>query len=202
MESGIALFGGSFDPVHIGHLFIVEEVRAALAIEQVFFVPAYQPPHKSEAPQASAEARILMLERALEDRPGCSFLDWEIHRGGVSYTIDTVELVRQKYPRKAKPKLIIGDDLCADFGSWRQSERLLELVELVIVTRGGSVESDTIKEYHLIDNSPLPVSSSDIRERIAEGRNYRDLVPPAVYHFIEENGLYRSSFAVDSIPGE
>lgn len=191
MESGIALFGGSFDPVHIGHLFIVEEVRTALHIEEVFFVPAYQPPHKSDAPHASAEMRITMLERALQDRPGCSVLDWEINRGGVSYTIDTVELARQRFPREVKPKLIIGDDLCADFGSWQQADRLLELVELVIVTRGGSVESDTIKEYHLIDNSPLPVSSSDIRERIAGGRNYRDLVPPAVYHFIEENQLYR-----------
>jgi len=192
MQSGIAIFGGSFDPVHIGHLFIVEEARDVLDIEQVFFVPAYQPPHKNEAPQASAEDRLAMLELALQGRPGCSVLDWEIYRGGVSYTIETVERALNVFPRAAKPKLIIGDDLCADFGSWEQADRLLDLVELVIVTRGGSVESDTIKEYHLIDNSPLPVSSSDIRRRIAEGRSYRDLVPPAVFNYIEENGLYRS----------
>ncbi|TVR88484.1 MAG: nicotinate (nicotinamide) nucleotide adenylyltransferase [Spirochaetaceae bacterium] len=195
MQSGIALFGGSFDPVHIGHLFIVEEVRYALGIERVFFVPAYQPPHKNEAPQASTKERMAMLECALRERPGCSVLDWEINRGGRSYTIDTVERALEQYPGMAKPKLIIGDDLCADFGSWHQAERLLQLVELVIVTRGGSVTSDIIKEYNLVDNSPLPVSSSDIRERIAAGRNYRDLVPQAVYHYIEENGLYRSSLA-------
>ncbi len=195
MRSGIALFGGSFDPLHIGHLFIVEEVRYALDIERVFFVPAYQPPHKSEAPRASAEARLSMLDRALVERPGCSVLNWEIDRGGRSYTIETVERALETFPGTGKPKLIIGDDLCADFGSWEQADRLLELVELVIVTRGGSVESDIIKEFHLIDNSPLPVSSSDIRERIAAGRNYRDLVPSAVYHYIEDNGLYRSSSA-------
>jgi nicotinate-nucleotide adenylyltransferase len=191
------MLGGSFDPVHIGHLFIAEEARVNLGYERIIFVPAYQPPHKDGRPEADDQARLAMLRFAIAGRDDFEIETYEIDRGGVSYTIDTVGYLESRLPVTGKLGMIIGDDLVDDFHTWKNAEELKERVDIVVATRqiesadrpvAGSAPSQSAR----IDNSPLPVSSSEIRMRVREGRAFRYLVPERVHDYIVENGLYTS----------
>lgn len=193
----VAMLGGSFDPVHIGHLFIAEEARVNLGYERIIFVPAYQPPHKDDRPEANDAARLSMLSSAIEGRDDFEIETYEIDRRGVSYTIDTVGYLESRLPVTGKLGLIIGDDLVDDFHTWKNAEELTERVDIVVATRegagsGGSAANSGLSQYERIDNSPLPVSSSEIRVRVREGRAFRYLVPERVHDYIVENGLYTS----------
>ena len=182
------MFGGSFDPVHVGHLFVAEETRINLGYDQVVFVPAYQPPHKEDAPAASAAARVEMLELALGGRRDFFIEDWEIRQRGISYTIDTVRHLYATQPVEDRLGLIIGDDLLEGFYSWKDAETLEELVDIIVATRKG--EHGNGLSYRTIDNSPLPLSSSEVRERVRAGKAFRYLVPESVYGYIRSNALY------------
>jgi nicotinate-nucleotide adenylyltransferase len=182
------MFGGSFDPVHVGHLFVAEETRINLGYDQVVFVPAYQPPHKKGAPVASATARVAMLELALNGRRDFIIEDWEIEQRGVSYTIDTVRHLYETRPVDGRLGLIIGDDLVDTFYSWKDAETLEELVDIIVATREG--QNGNGLRYRTIDNSPLPVSSSEVRERVRAGKAFRYLVPESVYGYIQSHALY------------
>ncbi|MFP3959693.1 MAG: nicotinate (nicotinamide) nucleotide adenylyltransferase [Spirochaetaceae bacterium] len=183
-----AMFGGSFDPVHIGHLFVAEEARVNLGYERVTFVPAYLPPHKPDAPQATAEHRVEMLSRALSSRSDFVLEDYEVRRQGLSFTIDTVEYLYRTHEIDGRLGLIIGDDLLPGFHTWRRAEELEKLVDIVVATRDGA--ADVPQKYSTIDNSTLPVSSSQVRERAGAGKAYRYLVPESVYAYIHGHGIY------------
>lgn len=189
----VAMLGGSFDPVHIGHLFIAEEAKVNLGYDRIVFVPAFQPPHKDNRPEAGDAARLEMLRRALNRREDFEIESYEIDRKGVSYTIDTVGYLESRLEVTGKLGLIIGDDLVGDFDSWKRSDELVDRVDIVVATRdGGRSMSPVLRDYARIDNSPLPVSSSEIRDRVRSGRAYRYLVPEGVYDYIRERGLYTS----------
>lgn len=189
----VAMLGGSFDPVHIGHLFIAEEAKVNLGYERIVFVPAFQPPHKDNRPEAGDTARLEMLRLAVNGRDDFEIESYEIDRKGVSYTIDTVGYLESRLEVTGKLGLIIGDDLVGDFDSWKRSAELVDRVDIVVATRDGARSaSPVLRDYARIDNSPLPVSSSEIRTRARSGRAYRYLVPEGVYDYIRERRLYTS----------
>jgi nicotinate-nucleotide adenylyltransferase len=187
----IALFGGSFDPVHIGHLFVADEVRVSLGYDRVIFIPAARPPHKSHEPTATAGDRVAMLSRAI-NQDGFAVDNCEIDRGGVSYTIDTVRYLIDTERLEEKPGLIIGDDLVDAFERWKEPEALLDLVDLIVVRRDGVPLPEFLAQARTIDISPLPVSSSMVRRRIRQHQAFRYLVAEGVFAYIEEHRLYRT----------
>ncbi|MCX7026874.1 MAG: nicotinate (nicotinamide) nucleotide adenylyltransferase [Spirochaetes bacterium] len=184
-----AIFGGTFNPLHIGHLCIAEEVLHALPCDRVLFVPANIPPHKAlEDPGAAL--RYEMLKRSLACDPRFAFDDCEIKRRGISYSIDTIRHLVGANLVESKPFLIIGDDLVEGFFSWKEYASILEASEIVIVHR-FSVERLRPSFPHVyVDNGIFPVSSSLIRARIALKGAWRFLVTPETRGIIEEHGLY------------
>ncbi len=186
----VAMFGGTFDPVHIGHLFIADEVRSTMAYDRVVFVPTYQPPHKTHTPTATGEQRIEMLHRALNGRDDMVVDPWEIEQQQTSYTIDTVHYLYDTLPVQGKLGLIIGDDLAAHFDSWKDADALLREVDLIVAHRQGEELPEGMEPSATIDNSPMPVSSSEIRERVRLGKAFRYLVTESVYVFIQQHDLY------------
>lgn len=191
-SSKIALYGGSFDPVHHAHLGVA---RAALAagIDEVVFIPAANAPLKTTDPGASDVDRLQMLKIALSGQEGCSVDDWEIRQGGVSYTIDTLLHYRARRPQ-AELLLIIGGDQFVQLDRWHRIEDLLQNCSFLVAARPG---------HHLIEpavsglkwmqlEAPLSgVSSTKVRQRLAEGGPPDESLPAAVEAFIREKELYR-----------
>ncbi|WP_455381091.1 nicotinate-nucleotide adenylyltransferase [Salinispira pacifica] len=194
----IAIFGGSFDPVHVGHLAIADEVRSSLGYDEIVFVPSSVPPHKRPSQKVDAAKRVQMVRLAILGNNAFSLSTVEVDRGGVSYTIDTIRtLIAERNP-EGRPGLVIGDDLVPGFGRWKEAERIASLVEIVVARRDdrSSDERCGLPEFvtccSAVNNQLVPISSSQIRDRIADGRSYRYLVPESVYEYIEDNRLYRS----------
>ncbi|WP_345683340.1 nicotinate (nicotinamide) nucleotide adenylyltransferase [Novipirellula caenicola] len=200
----IGLFGGSFDPVHVGHLWIAEAARETLALDQVRWIPTATSPLKPAGAVASNKDRLEMLKQALVDNPYYELDDREIRRGAVSYTVDTVAELVQEMP-DSQFFMIIGSDSLASFPLWRQPQRLLGLITPAVVQRGGEeaidfsvleglVERDRIAEIasHVIAMPVIELSSSELRERVQQGRSIRYRTPRAVERVIRQRGLYRS----------
>lgn len=194
----IAVLGGTFNPVHLGHLNIAREVQVKLSYQRIVFVPANIPAHKKMEMDAGAENRLKMLELAAAPYPDFLVEDCELRRGGTSYTIDTVRELTRRYPLDGKPGLIIGDDLVEDFKTWRDVERLVELVDLIIANRRSPANVEIQYPCRYIDNSLYPISSSQIRQKLhcgqgvdeGNGETVRDWLPPEVFDYIQRNDLY------------
>lgn len=184
------ILGGSFDPLHVGHLFLAEEVRLQLGYERVILIPAAEPPHKEPSGATTSAQRLEMLSEAVEDVEGLVVDDCEIARGGRSYTVETVPHVAASYDLTGRPGLIIGDDLLDGFSSWKSYQYLLEMVDIVVAHRRFSQEVAFPFPHRYVNNLILPISSSDIRERVASGRAYRHIVPESVFRYIQRNMLY------------
>jgi nicotinate-nucleotide adenylyltransferase len=193
----IAILGGTFNPVHLGHLNIAGQVKSRFRYRRVVFVPANIPAHKRIEADAGVDHRLKMLELALAPYPDFVVDDCELRRGGTSYTIDTVRELAQSYPIEGKPGLIIGDDLVEDFNSWRNVEKLVELVELIIARRQAEKNAEIDYPCLYVDNSLYPISSSRIREALKADGTRRDLeaarkwLPPEVFGYIQRHDLYR-----------
>jgi nicotinate-nucleotide adenylyltransferase len=186
----LAILGGTFDPVHCGHLHIGTEVQGRLGYERILFVPANIPVHKQSAPQVGPKHRLQMLRLALASHPRFSAEPCELERGGSSYTIDTVRYVLQHYPVEGKPGLIIGDDLARDFGSWKEAELLAHMVELVVVRRLSEQSPPMEYPCRYLENVRVRVSSSEVRARLRAGEDVSGMVPEAVLRYIRRHGLY------------
>ena len=188
-----AVLGGTFNPVHIGHLYLADEVRLSLGYERVIFVPANIPAHKSPAEEATSAERLEMLQRALHPY-GCFAADpCEIERGGVSYSIETVRHLKERYGVEGKLGFIIGDDLIAGFDNWKDAGKLAREVDLIVAHRASTSERRFEYPHRYIDNIILAVSSSQIRSRIRTGRTARFLLPNTVWEYIQERRLYTQS---------
>jgi nicotinate-nucleotide adenylyltransferase len=193
----IAILGGTFNPVHNGHLDIAAEVKSRLGYDRIVFVPANIPAHKTLDRDVGASHRLKMLQLAVKGHPWFVVDDCELRRGGTSYTIDTVREIRESYPLEGKPGLIIGDDLAEDLGSWKDVDKLVELVDLIVAHRRTRKELHIDYPCRFVDNALSPVSSSQIREALrsdgaSAGRDSaRDRLPPAVYEYIQHHDLYR-----------
>lgn len=194
----LAVIGGSFNPVHVGHLALADEVRSSLGYDRVLLIPAAEPPHKVLCGGASAEDRLEMLRLAVDDSPWLSVEPCEIERGGVSWTIDTLEYLYSSLDSlEGKIALVIGADLAPGFSSWRRAGEIASLADIVLAKRpleaasGGEAEPVAFAYPHIpLDNPPLAISSRDIRRRITQAQAWRYLVPDAVYRYIDSHGLY------------
>ena len=184
------IIGGTYNPVHIGHLYLAEEVRKQLRYERVIFVPSHVPAHKKMDECTTPEERLEMLHLAT-DGNDIIVDDCEIRRGGISYMIETIDDIESRYPIDGKIGLVIGDDLVEGLPKWKQWTALKERVDLIVAHRNVNGKVDCQYPHAYIDNIILPISSSGIRERIRTNRAYRYLIPEPVYGYIEERRLYR-----------
>jgi len=186
----IAILGGTFNPPHIGHLIIGERAHSVLKLDRVFFIPANIPPIKEKFTEIGKHHRLKMTQLATKDNPHFTVLDWELQRGGVSYTIDTVNEIRTKLS-PTEIYLIMGWDQALIFDQWKAYDKLLELCKLIVFTRPGY--EGTLPAI-LKDSQTLPlhidVSSSMIRDMLARGESIRYLVPNAVISYIYKHKLY------------
>jgi nicotinate-nucleotide adenylyltransferase len=187
----LALFGGSFDPVHLGHLLVAQAAREELGLDRLFFVPAAQSPFKPDQPLAPAPERLRLLRLALAGQTGCEVDDQEVRRGGVSYTIDTVRDYARRYPGAALFYLI-GADNIAKLPEWREAGELASLAEFVAVPRPGRTAAPFPAPFRgrTLKGFPFAISSSDIRARLKAGLAVNHLVPDAVAEAIRNNRLY------------
>lgn len=190
MES-IALFGGSFDPVHLGHMLVAQAAREELGLTTLFFIPAAQSPFKPERKPTAPTARLRLLRLALAGKTWCGVDDQEIRRAGISYTIDTVRDYAQRFPG-TQLYYLIGADHVPKLPLWREAGQLAALAEFVVIPRPGRPEQPLPPPFHgrTLAGFPLGVSSSQIRERVQKGLNIDDLVPAPVAEAIRNNGLY------------
>jgi nicotinate-nucleotide adenylyltransferase len=190
----IGVFGGTFDPPHIGHLVAAIDARSALALDVVLLVVANVPWQKVGTRAISpAEDRLAMVRAAVADEPGLEACDLEIARGGDTYTVDTLEELRRREP-DAELFVIVGADAAAGFATWRSPERVAELATLVVVDRPGVPTPEPAMGGHRwvrVDIPDLEISSTDLRRRVAEGRSIRHLVPAGAASLVAERGLYR-----------
>jgi len=186
----LLLLGGSFNPVHLGHLVMADEVRVQFGYDLVVLVPASSPPHKGLEGDPGPERRLVMLRLAVEGDRAMAVDDAEISRGGISYTIDTIRDLASRYRPEGKPGLILGDDLLAGFPSWREPEAIAAEADLICARRLSAARPSFPFPHRCADNSLLPISSSLVRERVASGGAWAYLVPAGVRDYITENRLY------------
>ncbi len=187
----IGLFGGTFDPVHLGHLLMAQAAREELALSRLLFIPAARSPFKSEQEPAPANERLRLLRLALAGKDWCEIDEQEIIRGGVSYTIETVKECARRYPG-AELFYIIGADQLPQLPKWRDAENLARLAQFVIIPRPGETAAAIPPPFRARDLTgfPLGVSSSQIRARVKAGLPICHLVPPAVAEAIRNYRLY------------
>lgn len=208
--NSLAIFGGTFDPIHIGHLRSAIEARELLACEELRFIPCHQPPHRAE-PSASGEQRLRMIELAIADEAGLSVDAREIKRDGPSYTIDTLQDLRAEIGARCALHLLIGMDAFAELDTWRRWGDLLGFANLVVMQRPANVllkrgpvadllheRRATLKEVRtkthgaiaVVELTQLPISATAIRTLIRTQRSPRFLLPDAVWEFIRTQRLY------------
>jgi nicotinate-nucleotide adenylyltransferase len=210
-ERRLGLFGGTFDPIHYGHMAIARFVKNAVELESVCLITAARPPHKGESGHAGATDRHRMVELAAEGDPSLIPTDLELRRTGPSYTVDTVRAFRRHEP-EARLFFVVGGDTIDELPSWYRLEEIVRLVQVVTVTRPGSPDRydpdrcgglapEIVGRLNrfVLTMPPRHESSTEVRRRIARGEPFEHLVPPAVAAYIRKRGLYRApSSGVDS----
>ena len=197
----LGILGGTFDPIHYGHMVAAECARDAFQLERIIFMPAAQPPHKELAGVLDSRHRYKMVESAVGNNADFEVSSMELERRGLSYTVETVANCRQLYP-EAEVYFILGTDALLLINTWKELDRLMKLCRLILVTRPGYQLNRSEDRFREIPHSlwektlilPIPalfISSSDIRQRVAEGKTIKYLVPAAVEQYIIENNLYQ-----------
>ena len=197
----IGILGGTFDPPHIGHLWLASLAADSLGLDRVLLMPAARPPHKGGRTISNAADRILMTRLAIVDNPLLEISLVEIERPGPSYTVDSLEALRAHYGSTARLVLVMAADSLARIDTWREPDRILELAEWAVGPRPGSPLPDRASlrdrfgkaadRIHLLEGPGLEVSGTQIRRRVAAGRVIRYLVPAVVEELIRARGLYR-----------
>lgn len=203
METGrtIGILGGTFDPIHNGHLLAAEWAREAFTLDELIFIPAARPPHKDLQGVLESRHRYRMVELAIEDNPDFSVSPIELERAGYSYTVDTISHYVQTYPG-IKIHFIIGVDALQIISTWKDLDRLLTLCRFTVVTRPGyeldkkaacfqSVPPEIWEQTDFLPIPALEISSSDIRRRVANGKTIKYLLPAKVEKYIKDNSLYQ-----------
>lgn len=198
----IGVFGGTFDPVHHGHIAAAQKVKSVLGLETIFFVPAGQPWLKADVEVSSARHRVEMVRLAIAGKRYFQVSTTEVDRSGPSFTVDTIEVLQRQLGAAAKLCFILGSDALSDLPRWKEPSRLIQICQLVAFTRPGFVlppldwlESAIpgISEHVTFVEVPqVSVSASDIRRRVAQGASIRRMVPRAVEKYILDHGLYTS----------
>lgn len=199
----LGLFGGTFDPVHYGHLLLAEQCREQCQLDEVWFLPSGSPPHKQDATITVAKQRVEMLELATAGHLGFRVNDIELKRSGPTYTVDTLRALTAESDQPGRELFfLIGADSLDELVTWREPEEIAKLATIAAVNRGGEPlpESDIVRErlgpdiaagIQTVEIPGTDISSTDIRRRVANGRSIRYMVPRAVEEFIIQHGLYR-----------
>ena len=194
------LFGGTFDPPHMGHLVMAEAARSQLGLHEVIFMPAAQPPHKQGKKISATEQRVAMVRHAIADNEDFTLSTFEASRKGPNYTTETMRLLRQEWGDRVELFFIMGLDSLVDLPLWYKPQQLIELVNLAVIARlGYHADMETLerllpgisKRVFFAQAPLIGISSTDIRKRVQEGKSIRYLVPRGVEQYIEECGLYR-----------
>ena len=189
----VGLFGGSFNPPHVAHLIVADVVRDQFGLDEVWWIPNAQPPHKPDLDLADAPHRLAMTERAIDGHPGFRVSDIEIQRSGVSYTVDTVRALQDRHP-ETRFALIIGSDSLDQFASWRCPDEIADRVPMIVYKRPGAIESVAAPRFanrvHYVAAPVMEISGTEVRLRRQAGRSIRYIVPDAVRDYIEAHDLY------------
>lgn len=188
----IGVLGGTFNPIHMGHLAIAQMAQERFVLEKVIFVPCNLPPHKRVENLAPARDRYHMVRLAIKGHPLFDISDFEVKRRGKSYTIDTLEYLRDIYPPKTKIFFIIGGDSFPYLETWRRIEDILDLASFIVVNRPGYRRKRTGIPHHSVIMPGIDISSSFLRRRVAQGKSIKYLVPDAVFQYINQQKLYRN----------
>ncbi len=199
----LGIYGGSFDPVHLGHLVLAETCREVRQLDRVWFLPAASPPHKTGRALTPAEQRLEMLELAIGGHSAFEICRREIDRGGVSYTVETLAELARDRSSEDELFLLLGTDMARDLPNWKDPVQILELASPIVASRPPDADIAWDAWSHLLStdclNSArgmavrmplLEISSQDLRQRVAEGRSIRYLTPRAVEKYIQAVGLY------------
>ena len=185
----VGIFGGTFDPVHVGHLSIAQAALECVPLDRVIFVPARRSPLKDRGPFAAELDRLAMLRLATADEPRFTVSTMELDRESTSYTVDTLGRLADE----GELYLVMGADAVSEFHRWRSPERIRELAVLLVASRPGAPDPIDDERLILFDAPRLDISSRELRARSARGRSLRYLVPDAARHHLEANGLYRTT---------
>ena len=196
----LGVFGGTFDPVHVGHLMVAEDARVELGLDTVLFITAGEPWLKAGWPLSAAHHRVEMVRRAVLDNPGFRESSMEVDRPGPSYSVDTLEALREGLAGDVDLFLLVGLDALRELTQWHRPERIFKLSTVVGIARPGAekIDRDALdpidlqagQDVVILDKLLVNVSSSDIRSRVSAGQSIRYLVPETVEEYISEHGLY------------
>jgi len=197
----IGILGGTFDPIHIGHLVVAEEARIKVGLNEVLFVPAGQPLLKPDRSITPADLRVEMVRRAIADNPHFKLCTLEIERPGPSYTVDTLMMLREQLGGEVSLLFILGRDTLAELPSWKEPQKLVQLCSLVVAPRLGAKDLQHLEteiprlldKVIQLDMPVIGISASGIRQRIAQGLSIRYLVPTEVENYIAEQKIYLTS---------
>lgn len=191
----VGLMGGTFDPIHLGHLIAAEQVREQMGLDQVWFLPAPIPPHKPNRSITDAIHRLNMVELAIENHPHFHVSRVEFEREGRSYTIDTMRALNERYPEH-RFFFIVGADMVQDLPNWHQIEQLMKCVTFIGLDRPGyerpRLEGALARRVTYVTMPLIDIAATEVRERIRAGQSIRYLVPDRVRYYIEEHRLYGS----------
>lgn len=200
MGVDIGIFGGTFDPIHLGHLIVAEELRLKLGFAQILFVPTGQPCFKADSVITLAHHRVKMVELAIASNDYFTLSRVEVDRAGPSYSVDTITLLKHQFGESCRLSFLLGSDALFALPQWKEAARLVEMCQLITFTRPGSVSPHSIHlegaipgistRITLVEVPQIAVSSSQIRFRVASGLPIRYQVPEAVERYISEHGLY------------
>jgi nicotinate-nucleotide adenylyltransferase len=188
----VGIMGGTFDPIHLGHLITAQAVLEKRNLEKIIFIPAFISPFKTNNQILDSTHRLKMIQIAIEDIPYFDFSDMEIRRESISYTIDTIRELKKIYNNL---ELIIGFDNIIDFNKWKEPDSILELAKVVVLRRETSIEPKKKDKYynaaHFVETPIIEISSSEIRDRISQNLPTNFLVPEKVNKYIFRNNLYK-----------
>jgi nicotinate-nucleotide adenylyltransferase len=188
----LGLYGGTFDPPHIGHLIVAQDVLAGLGLDRVIFIPAGTPPHKRDRRITPAPVRLRLLHAAIQDDARFEVDAVEINRSGPSWTVETLETLRERHAGD-ELFLLMGTDQFAEFSTWRDPSRIAALAHITIMQRDGTTVRDAdLAAFgaRLVTVTRIDISSTDIRRRVAGGESIRYLVPRAVEDMLEQDPIY------------
>lgn len=186
----IGILGGTFNPIHYGHLILGEQVCGQLGLRKVIFVPSYISPHKSAHRMTLSQHRFRMVELAVKENPHFCVSDIEIKRKGKSYTVDTLKQIKQQYSH-AELFFICGSDLVSELPSWKNLDKILKMAKFVLAKRPGFGKRLTGKSFLRINVAQVDISSSLIRSLVEKDKSIRYLTPDSVVEYIEQNKLYK-----------
>jgi len=193
----IGLFGGTFDPIHLGHLITAQEVLTKCGLEKVIFVPSADPPHKEGRRLTRAEDRLRMVSSAIEHDSRFELSSIELERPGKSYTVDTLRQMRERLGPDVELCFIIGADNVPEMRTWKEPERIFDLAAVIVATRPGfephSVDVPFVERMTFIPTPEIAISSTEIRLRVKRSQPIRYWVPSEVERYIEEKRLYAAS---------